>query len=157
MSIEISVISDTRLLSLDGLQRAINTARLPLQLPRHETLHTLGGALTVQLRNKPVELQYRFEPFSHLKELYHDVNFGHNWRYRLALPWIHGFDGVAAAWMVAAGYASATNGMVFDPQEAKLFSPEQALKIAKDLDRSRPEMEAIIEKFKQQLLSDKPK
>ncbi len=154
MSIEISVVSDTRLVLLEAWQQAIDAMRLPLRLPRPESL---GGALTVQLRGKPVELQYRLEPFNRLRDWRSDVNFGHDWKYVLALPWIYGFDGVGAAWMAAAGYASATGGMVFDPQEAKLFSPDEALKIANDLDRSRPEMEAVIEKFKQQLLSDKPK
>jgi hypothetical protein len=53
--------------------------------------------------------------------------------------------------MAATAYARATSGIVFDPQEGKVFNPAEALKVIKDMERTRPEAEGALRSFVQQL------
>lgn len=84
-----------------------------------------------------------------MKEFYEKVNFVRDWKCLLAIPWIHGFDGLTAAWMAATAYARATSGVVFDPQEGKVFDPAEALKVIEDMERTRPAAEAALRAFMQ--------
>ena len=159
MSMEISVLSDIRLTSMAEWQKSIDALGFPLQLPLDKPLAEVGGGdPTAQLRGKDTRIEYSVLDLEELRESFdRDINFGHDWKYVLNFIWGASFDEGAAAWMAATAYARATGGMVFDGQEGELFSPEQALEIANDLDRTRPEMEAMMENIKQQILSDKQK
>jgi hypothetical protein len=155
MSIEIFVLSDSRLSSIEEWQNAVDVEGFSLRLS-NEPLETSGGSLTVQLNHESTSLEYRFEEFAELKEFYKKVNFGQDWKYLLTLPWIIGFDGLAAAWMAATAYARATSGVVFDPQEGKLFDPDRALEVARDIEKSRPEMEAWLRNYVKELSAKSP-
>jgi hypothetical protein len=150
MSIEISVLSDARLSSIAEWQKAIDAERFPLLLPRGDELDGSGGSLIVELRDRATSIEYRFEDFQRLKDTHRNVDFGRDWKRVLAIPWIHGFDGLTAAWMVATAYARTTGGVVFDPQESKVFDPAEALKIIQDIYRTRPEGEAALMNLRQQ-------
>jgi hypothetical protein len=156
MSIEISILSDIRLSSITEWQRLIELEGFPLRLCDDGRLAEDGGSLTAQLRAKPISIEYRNEDFYPLKNLYKDVNFGSDWKYVLAIPWISGFDVLTAAWMAATAYARATGGVVFDPQEGKVFDPSEAFKIVQEIDRKRPEAEATLRGFIQRLSAKSP-
>ena len=157
MSMEICVLSDSRLTSIEQWQRAIDAEGFPLQLSDGDLLDRDGGCLTAQLRDKRTSIEYRIEGFRRLKDFYRDINFGYDWKYVVALPWIRGFDGLAAAWMAATAYARATQGVIFDPQEGKLFNSEQALKVIQDTEGTRPQAEAVLRNFMQPLSAKKGK
>jgi hypothetical protein len=155
MSIEIFVLSDSRLSSSKEWQVAIDAEGFTMQLS-HEPLEASGGSLTVQLDHKPTCLEYRFEEFGELKAFYKMVNFGQDWRYLLALPWISGFDGLSAAWMAATAYARAASGVVFDPQEAKLFDPDEARQVVRHIEKDRPRMETWLQNYVDELSTKSP-
>jgi hypothetical protein len=150
LSIEISILSNTRLSSIAEWQKAIDDERFPLRLPRGDKLDGSGGSLTAELRDHATSIEYRLEDFSRLRGFYKNVDFGRDWKYVLAIPWIHGFDGLTAAWMAATAYARATRGVIFDAQEAKVFNPAEALEVVQEIDRTRPEAEAALRKLRQQ-------
>jgi hypothetical protein len=58
--------------------------------------------------------------------------------------------------MVATAYARATDGIVFDEQEGKLLTPEESLRVVREIERRRPEMEAALRSFVQQLSPKSP-
>jgi len=150
MSIEISVLSNARLGSIAEWQKAIEGEGFPLRLHHSDGLDGQGGSLAAQLRDRSTNIEYRFEDFDHLRHFYKGIDFGQHWKHVLAIPWIHGFDGLTAAWMAATAYARATGGAVFDLQEGKVFTPAEALEIVQDIDRTRPEVEATLRNLKQQ-------
>jgi hypothetical protein len=155
MSIQICVFSDSHLNSIGGWQQSIDAEGFPLRLSSGQPFDKHSGTLTALLRENPVSFQYRMREADGMIRFYKEINFGHDWTYVLALPWISGFDGLDAAWMAATAYARATSGVVFDPQEGKVFDPAKALKVIEDMERTRPQAEAALQNFRQQL-SAKP-
>jgi hypothetical protein len=111
-----------------------------------------GGSLVARLNGKSTSLEYGIENFGSLRGFYKNVNFGRDWTCVIALPWISGFDGLLVAWVVAAAYALATSGAVFDPQEGKVLSPAEALKVIKGIERTRPEAEAALRNAAERVL-----
>ncbi len=108
MSIHLYSFSDLPLASIGEWQKFIDAADFPLWLSTEHELDKNGGSLVAQLHGKQISFEYRFENAKELMDLYNDINFGHDWKYLLVLPWIHGFDGLDAAWMAATSYAHAT-------------------------------------------------
>jgi hypothetical protein len=147
MSVEISVLSDTQLNSIAEWQRAIDAEEFPLRLTDDAPLDAHGGSLVAHLRESETRIEYRIEEFGRTKEFYEKVNFGRDWKCLLVIPWIHGFDGLTAAWMAATAYARATSGVIFDPQEGEVFNLEEALKVIQGMERTRPEAEAALRAF----------
>jgi hypothetical protein len=156
MSIEIYVLSDTQLNSIAEWQDAIDAEEFPLHLANDVPLDGRGGSLVAHLRDGATCIEYRVEDFDRLKECYKKINFGRDWKYLLAIPWIHGFDGLTAAWMAATAYARATSGVVFDPQESKLFDPAEACKVIEEMERTRPEAEKTLRNHVEQLSAKSP-
>lgn len=151
MSIQICVFSNSHLNSIGDWQQSIDAEGFPLRLSSGQPFDKHSGTLTALLREKPVSFQYRMREAGGMIRFYKEINFGHDWTYVLALPWISGFDGLDAAWMAATAYARATGGVVLDPQEGKLFGPEKALQVVKDMERTRPDAEGAVRNFVQQL------
>ena len=61
-----------------------------------------------------------------------------------------------AAWMAATAYAHATNGVVFDEQEGKIFTPEESLKIIRETEQRRPAMEVLLRNYVDKLATKSP-
>jgi len=151
MSIQICVFSDSHLNSIGDWQQSIDAEGFPLRLSSGQPFDRHSGTFTARLRENPVSFQCRMRKAGGMFRFYKEIKFGHDWTYVLALPWISGFDGLDAAWMAATAYARATSGVVFDPQESKLFDPTEARKAIKEMERTRPEAEAALRNIKQQL------
>lgn len=154
MSTEISVLSEAGLLSIEEWQRAIDAEGFPLKLSKDPPLDNSGGSLTVQLHDEVISIEYRIEAFTPLKEFRKDVDFGHDWKWVIAFPWITGFSGLTAAWMAAVAYARAVSGAVFDPQEAKVFNQAQARDVIQRIERNRPKAEAALRHISQRRFKD---
>jgi hypothetical protein len=58
--------------------------------------------------------------------------------------------------MAATAYARVTNGVVFDQQEGKIFTPQESLKIARDTEQRRPAMEEMLRNYIEQLSAKSP-
>ena len=155
MSIEIYCLSDSPLSSISEWQQFIDALGFPLRFSSDVPFDKVGGSIVAQLRGNRTSLEYRFEDPKQLMNFYSNVNFGHDWKYNLTLPWISGFDGLDVAWMAAASYAHATDGIVFDPQEGKVFNSEEALHVIRDMERDAPQAKTALQDFLRQL-SAKP-
>lgn len=156
MSIEISVLSNSRLSSFAEWQQAIDAEDFPLRLSTDAHVDEHGGTLKAYLRNKPTNVQYRVEDSHQLMKLHNELDFGHDWKYLISFPWIGDFDEFDTAWMVATAYARATSGVVFDPQERKVFKPAEAVDVVRDMERTRPEAEAALRNHVEQLSAKSP-
>jgi hypothetical protein len=51
---------------------------------------------------------------------------------------------VPAVWMAATAYANATNGVVFDEEQGKIYSAADAQTVVSSVEREMPEMEAML-------------
>jgi hypothetical protein len=76
-------------------------------------------------------------------------NFSHRWHFALGFRWLgSSMDELQAAWMAATAYAAATGGVVFDYEEGKILTPQQARETVRSIVRDLPRMEAIMEEIK---------
>lgn len=147
MAMEICVLSDERLDSVAEWQKAINAEGFPLRLSDADPSRNL----IAYLRDEETSIEYDIHDFSELKDAYRHVNFGRNWRYAVAFTWSSDFAEEIAAWMAATAYASATDGVIFDEQEGKLFTPDESRQITCGIEERRPELEAALRNFMQRL------
>jgi hypothetical protein len=152
MAMQICILSDERLDSIAEWQEAINAEGFPLRLSDADP----NRNLVAYLRDEETSIEYDIHDFSELKNAYRHVNFGRNWRYAVAFTWSSDFAEEIAAWMAATAYARATNGVIFDEQEGKTFTPEESLKIARDIEHRRPGLEAVLRNYMGQLSAKSP-
>ena len=81
-----------------------------------------------------------------------DVDFGHNWKYVLAFRWGANFNELRAAWVAGAAYARATDGLVFDDQEAKIRNATEAVEVARvEYEAADPDVRSAVDKILRQL------
>lgn len=150
MSMQICVLSDSRLSSVAEWQQYIDAEGFPLRLSGVGP-SAAADNLPAQLRETKTDIEYEIYDLNDLKDTYKGFDFRHDWQYVIAFTWVSDFSKEIAAWMAATAYARATGGVVFDEQEAKLFTPDKSLKIVREIERRQPEMEAALRDFMQQL------
>jgi hypothetical protein len=144
MSMEIYVLSDRRLTSMAEWQAAIDGERRDLRLPDDAVFSGLSGFLPVRMNGLATGFECdHWDVADILDASSDDVDFGHRWVHALAFRWGASFEANRAAWMAAAAYARATDGVVFDPQLGDLATPERAAEIVRELEAS-PINEAVI-------------
>lgn len=145
MSTTICVVTDALLESIAKWQDAIDAEGFSLHLSD-------GGPdqnLNAKLGEVETTIEYGVYDFDELKEVYGNVNFGRDWKHVVAFTFSSSFDEAIASWMAATAYARATGALIFDGQEGRLFSPDEALRITRDFEQGRPEMEGAIRELKQ--------
>ena len=79
-----------------------------------------------------------------------DIDFGHPWSYALAFRWAADIYSGTAAYIAGAAYARTTKGVVFDCEEGKILSSLRTVEIARDLEKSMPDIEAALQKVIEQ-------
>jgi hypothetical protein len=152
MSMQICVLTESRLGSIAEWQKAIEAEGFPLRLSDADPNRNLAA----RLGDEETSIEYGIYDFLELKEAYNHVSFGRDWAYAIAFTWASDFAEEIAAWMAATAYAHATNGVVFDEQEGKIFTPEESLKITHEIEQRRPRLESIFHTCVEQLLSKSP-
>jgi hypothetical protein len=91
-------------------------------------------------------------------ELYHDDakktvrflgvgNFNSIWKFALGFRWRGDFSELEAAWMAATAYAAAAAGIIFDPEEGRVFTPQQARDLVARFISERPRFKALMEEI----------
>ena len=78
-----------------------------------------------------------------------DVDFGHAWKLVLAFRIGASFKSLLGAWIAATAYARATDGIVFDEADAKLYPPDDALKLIRNLERDLPRFEQQMKELQE--------
>lgn len=152
MSMQICVLADSHLSSIAEWQKAIDAEGFPLRLSDDDP----NRNLVARLREEETEIEYDIHHFRELKDTYKGKNFSHDWKYAIAFTWPSDIAKAIASWMAATAYARAVNGVVFDEQEGKLFTPDETFRIVHEIERDRPEMEAALQSFVQQLSARSP-
>ena len=105
MSMELYVLSDHRLESIDEWQRAIDVGGFPVRLFTGRPFIELSGVLPVQLGDRQTAFECGHWDPGDLVETYTDIDFGHRWKYTLAFRWTgNPYEGIAA-YMAGSAYA----------------------------------------------------
>lgn len=138
MSLEIYALSSVRLESIASWQKTIDSEGFDLRLSAETSFETVRGFLPATLAGKVSGFECYHDDLRDLLETYPDLALAGDWIYALGFRWGTSFEEGLAAWMAASAYASATDGVVYDPQENKVFSPQQARDIARDQERDMP-------------------
>jgi hypothetical protein len=141
---EMHVLSDRRLNSIAEWQQAIDAEGFPLRLSPTPQFEAVRGFLPAQLERKKTGFECYHDNANDMMDFDRDFDFGHRWTYALGFRWIGDFAEFEAAWMAAAAYARATDGVVFDPQEDRLFTPSEAVEFVRKIKRELPAIEAAV-------------
>ena len=152
MSMQICVLTDSLIAGIAEWQRAIDAEGFPLQISDDDPNRNLAA----RLREEETEISYDTHDFRELEDTYANKKFGRDWTYAVAFTWSSDIPQAIASWMAATSYARATHGVVFDEQEGKLLTPEEAVQIVREIERDRPAMEAAVESFVRQLSPKSP-
>lgn len=135
MSMELRLLSDRRLSTNGEWQNAITAEAFPLQLSDEAPLGAIDGFLPSHLRGKLTGFECNHWDANQVMAEYPSVDFGHDWKYALALRWLGSKrDEMLAAWMAATAYARATDAIVFDELDGKTRTASQPLEIVRDLE-----------------------
>jgi hypothetical protein len=130
MAMELWVLSDKKLDSIGEWQLAIDAEGFPLILSDQPPFEKLKGFLPAQLRGERTGFECSHWPAGEFMRDKSKIEFGHEWRYVLAFRWRGDFNELRAAWIAGSAYARATDGIVFDDQEAKIRSAAAAVETA---------------------------
>lgn len=144
MSMEIYVLSDIQLSSIEEWQSAIDAQRFPLRLSAETPFAKLQGALPVVLEGRSTAFECVHWSASALAAETPKVDLERRWSYALAFRWGADIDAGVAASLAAAAYAIATNGRVLDCAAGELISPNRAIEVARELDGARPLIEEAV-------------
>ena len=144
MAMELNIFSDRRLNSIAEWQGAINAEGFPLQLAREADLSTVSGFLSADLKNKRTGFECYQDEAREMMESLGRSNFDRDWKFAFGLRWGPDFAALDSAWMAATAYAAAADGVIFDYEEAKIFTPEQARKLVRRFEREQPMLDALI-------------
>lgn len=149
MSMELYVLSDRRLESIDEWQQAIDADGFPLRLFTGRPFTELSGVLPVQLGDRQTAFECGHWDLGDLVETYTDIDFGHRWKFVLAFRWTgNPYEGIAA-YMAGGAYAKVASGVVFDCEAGKIISPERAGEIAGEIERDIPMIEEALRRVRE--------
>jgi hypothetical protein len=131
MSVEIHCLSDRQLNSIASWQHAIDAEGFALQLSTVRPFQSLKGFLPAQAGERETGFECYHDNAAELLAAYEQVDFKHPWKFALSFRWGGDLSACLAAYMAAAAYAGATDGVVFDPEEGQILTPQQAAEWAR--------------------------
>ena len=144
MSMEIYVLSDTQLASIEAWQRAIDAEGFRLKLSKETSIEALRGHLPAWWGEKYAGFECDHWNAAELMDELPEVVFEHQWKYALAFRWGADLNACQGAYMAATAYARATNGVILDCEEGKLLSPQRALELTQKIESDLPAIEQAL-------------
>ena len=144
MSMELYVFSDRQLNSIADWNAALAAQNFPVIIQDDRPLASFNGHQPTQLRGRDVWIEYNHWDAAEFLAEDERVKADKPWKYLLAFRWNFDFYAAPAAYMAAAAYARATEGIVLDDQEAAFISWQRAASIARELDTEKPDIDALI-------------
>jgi hypothetical protein len=153
MSMEIYALSDKQLASIADWQNAIEAADFSLTLSTDRTFSSLCGFLPIQMAGAQTGFECDHWDPHDVQHTYSDAGFDRQWRYCLAFRWGADLKACLAAYMAAAAYAAATDGVVLDCEQGKLLNPQEAAQVARDIEAQLPAMEQALHSAMEKLKS----
>jgi hypothetical protein len=152
MSMEMIILSDRQVKSIAEWQAAIDREGYPLQLAPDMQFEYLSGFLPSHLRGELTGFECFHEEASNLIRDNADIKFDRNWKYCLAFVWLGSkWKELLAAWMAGTAYAHATDGVIYDAEEEKFVTPDEARRIVHELEHPSPAQEAAMEEVRREL------
>jgi hypothetical protein len=136
MSIEIFVLSDRRLGSMADWQQAIDQEGFGLRLSAERAFDALRGHLPAHLGGQHAGFECEHFDAGEFIDDMPDAEFGRRWKHVLAFRWRGDMFAELGGYSAAAAYARATNGVLFDGESGEVLSPDQAVKGARDMEKS---------------------
>lgn len=144
MSMEIYVLSDRRLPSIDHWQRAIDAEGFDLRLSAERSFEALRGHLPALWGEKRAGFECDHWDAGDVIDAYPSIDFGHRWRRALALRWGADLNACQGAYMAATAYARATDGLVLDCEGGKVLTAQQALEVTRKMEKDLPAFEQAL-------------
>lgn len=144
MSMELYVLSERRLESIEAWQESLDNDRHPLRLSAERPLADVKGAVPVWLQGHATSFECDHWNKLDLIRTYPDMDFS-NFAHVLAFRWGADVNAGMAAYMAASSYARATGGAIFDCQEGRFISPQRASIIASEIERNRAQIDAAVQ------------
>ncbi len=138
MSMEIHCLSDRQLDSIVDWQRAIDAQGFALELSNACPFRSLKGFLPAQSGATETGFECFHDDPAELLVAYDFIDFGHPWKFALSFRWGGNLSACLAAYMAAAAYAKATDGVVFDPEEGQILTPQTAAECARQMETELP-------------------
>jgi hypothetical protein len=153
MSMEIHALSDRRLASIAEWQQAIDAEGFALRLSAAGLFENLHGFLPAQSAEKKTGFECFHDDAHELLAAYGTLDFGRAWKFALSFRRGRNLAECLAAYMAAAAYARATDGVVFDTEEGQILAPQRAVDYARRMERDLPAVQAELDR----MLSGDPK
>lgn len=144
MSMEIYVLSNMKLDSIEAWQRAIDAEGFALTLDVSRPFGQLKGHLPARWKGEPAGFECDHWDVEDIVSTYSDISFGKQ-RFCLAFRWGLDFKACVGAYMAATAYARVADGVVFDCEEGKLLSPAQAREATLKIELEAPGYEAMMQ------------
>ncbi len=145
MAMELHALSDRRLNDSAEWQHAINLASYPVQLSDDFQFASADGFVPVALNGTQTGFECFHDDASKTMDFLGRENFRHQWKYALGFRWRGtSLDELQAAWMVAAAYASATDGIIFDQEAGKSLTLREAREVVDEIVRNVPRISETL-------------
>lgn len=156
MAMELHVLSDRRLSATVEWQNALDIEGYPLRLDGETSLAAVDGLVPAALNGEQAGFECFNDKASETTSFLGSDHFDRRWKYALGFRWRgSNFEELQAAWMAATAYAAATDGIIFDHEEGKIFTPQQAREQVAKFVNNHSRIKATLENIKQQF-STKP-
>lgn len=152
MAMELWVLSDRQLDSIAEWQNAIDAEGFPLKLSDDLPFEKIDGFLPARIRGELTGFECSHWSAGKFMRNMSNVDFGRDWKYVLAFRWGGNFNELRAVWIAGAAYARATDGIVFDDQEAKIRNATEAVEAARvEYEAADPDVRSAVDKVLRQL------
>lgn len=135
---EIHVLSDERLPSIAAWQQAIDAEGFDLKLDPEVEFDTASGFLPAMLRGKQSGFESYHDDPRELMAGYAEVPYFKScpaWKYALSFRWGSLAHEGVSVFMAATAYAKATDGVVYDPQEDEVLTPDETRQVVSDFEK----------------------
>ncbi len=146
---EIFVFSDRQLGSIAEWQKAIDKEGFALRLSTSDFSDEVSGHVPARLGHDDAGFECDQADSAALMARYPDVDFGHAWKCVRAFRSGPDLKPNIASWIGAVIFANVTGGKVFDPQEGKLYAPEDVLSSLREVEGDILQVEDELKKLKE--------
>jgi hypothetical protein len=152
MAMELHVFSDKYLTSFAVWQRAVDAERFPLRFETGAEFQAVCGFVPLHFENAPSGFECFHDNAEETQNFLGSENFDRKWKFALGFRWRGDPMELLAAWMAATAYAAASDGIIFDHQEARSFTPQEARTVISDIKRDLPRMASILKEIEASFL-----
>jgi hypothetical protein len=143
---EIYVLSQTKLESVEAWQRAIDAEGFALTLDVSRPFARLEGYLPAHLKGELAGFECDHWDVEDVLSIFPEIPRGAKQKFCLAFRWGADVKACIGAFMAASAYARAADGVVLECEEGKVLSPDEAREETFKIERDIPEIEAMVQR-----------